>query len=141
MTNLLAPRPAKRHPKNSEALWMLLDKNGEPGWISRRNASARATAEKGGCVYRKYVPFNPDDAAVLRAAEKVAKESINTTYGRYAWNVLVAAVERRQSRLQTHVFVCPECGPGVKADEDHCCATCGADCKVRRQSRLKRGGR
>jgi len=26
-------------------------------------------------------------------------------------------------------FVCPECGPHVPADEDGCCATCGADCK------------
>ena len=24
-------------------------------------------------------------------------------------------------------FVCPDCGPIVKADEDGCCAYCGAD--------------
>lgn len=27
-------------------------------------------------------------------------------------------------------FDCPECGPGVKADEDACCATCGVDCEI-----------
>jgi len=27
-------------------------------------------------------------------------------------------------------FTCPTCGPHVKADEDGCCATCGADCKM-----------
>lgn len=26
-------------------------------------------------------------------------------------------------------FECPECGDGVKADEDGCCAACGADCQ------------
>ncbi len=25
-------------------------------------------------------------------------------------------------------FRCPECGPHVRADEDGCCSTCGADC-------------
>lgn len=29
-----------------------------------------------------------------------------------------------------YVFVCPECGHGVKADEDGCCAYCGRDCIV-----------
>ena len=29
----------------------------------------------------------------------------------------------------TH-FRCPDCGAHVKADEDECCATCGADCEV-----------
>ncbi len=28
------------------------------------------------------------------------------------------------------VFVCPMCGPMVRADQDGCCATCGADSKV-----------
>jgi hypothetical protein len=27
-------------------------------------------------------------------------------------------------------FRCADCGFGVKADEDGCCATCGADCEV-----------
>lgn len=27
-------------------------------------------------------------------------------------------------------FDCPQCGPGVSADEDGCCASCGADCAV-----------
>lgn len=31
---------------------------------------------------------------------------------------------------QTEMFVCPECGPRVKADEDGCCAHCGLDCTV-----------
>lgn len=26
-------------------------------------------------------------------------------------------------------WTCSECGPGVAADEDGCCANCGADCK------------
>jgi len=28
-------------------------------------------------------------------------------------------------------FVCPTCGPGVAADEDGCCVTCGADCEIK----------
>ena len=28
------------------------------------------------------------------------------------------------------VWTCPECGPCVAADEDGCCAMCGADCKA-----------
>lgn len=28
------------------------------------------------------------------------------------------------------MFVCPGCGPRVKADEDGCCAVCGADCAM-----------
>jgi len=31
---------------------------------------------------------------------------------------------------QTEMFVCPECGPRVKADEDGCCTGCGLDCTV-----------
>ena len=27
-------------------------------------------------------------------------------------------------------FICPDCGVGVAADEDGCCANCGADCHV-----------
>ena len=27
-------------------------------------------------------------------------------------------------------YHCPQCGAHVKADEDGCCATCGADCVV-----------
>lgn len=27
-------------------------------------------------------------------------------------------------------FRCPDCGTGVKADEDGCCAHCGADCVI-----------
>ena len=27
-------------------------------------------------------------------------------------------------------FRCPDCGPDVKADEDGCCAACGADCEI-----------
>lgn len=27
-------------------------------------------------------------------------------------------------------FCCPDCGPGVAADEDGCCANCGADCVI-----------
>ena len=27
-------------------------------------------------------------------------------------------------------FVCSECGPKVRADEDGCCATCGRDCAI-----------
>ena len=27
-------------------------------------------------------------------------------------------------------FVCPDCGYGVKADEDGCCVTCGRDCAI-----------
>jgi len=34
-------------------------------------------------------------------------------------------------RVLPECFVCEECGPLVKADEDGCCATCGRDCKVR----------
>lgn len=30
----------------------------------------------------------------------------------------------------TASFVCPTCGPNVKADEDGCCAMCGEDCAV-----------
>lgn len=32
-------------------------------------------------------------------------------------------------------FVCPTCGPRVAADEDGCCATCGADCTVERAAK------
>jgi ribosomal protein L34E len=39
-------------------------------------------------------------------------------------SVPVAPVATRES------FVCPECGPGAKADDEHCCAACGADCAV-----------
>lgn len=28
------------------------------------------------------------------------------------------------------MFVCPECGPRVAADEGGCCSTCGVDCRV-----------
>jgi len=27
-------------------------------------------------------------------------------------------------------FVCPDCGEHTKADEDLCCAHCGADCYI-----------
>lgn len=27
-------------------------------------------------------------------------------------------------------FVCPDCGPHVKADEDWCCTMCGRDCNA-----------
>lgn len=30
----------------------------------------------------------------------------------------------------TGSFACQECGDAVKADEDGCCATCGADCEI-----------
>jgi hypothetical protein len=30
--------------------------------------------------------------------------------------------------MKAEHFRCPECGPHVRADEDGCCATCGADC-------------
>ena len=29
-------------------------------------------------------------------------------------------------------FVCDDCGPFVRADEDGCCAMCGKDAKVRK---------
>jgi len=28
---------------------------------------------------------------------------------------------------------CPDCGPGVAADEDGCCANCGADLEIERR--------
>jgi len=34
-------------------------------------------------------------------------------------------------RVLPECFVCSECGPLVKADEDGCCTTCGRDCEVK----------
>lgn len=27
-------------------------------------------------------------------------------------------------------FICPDCGPLIRADEDGCCSTCGAECSI-----------
>lgn len=42
------------------------------------------------------------------------------------------ARKRKQRTSVLPRFFCTECGPGepVKADEDGCCATCGAECVV-----------
>lgn len=32
--------------------------------------------------------------------------------------------------MKRGMFVCPECGPRVRADEEACCCTCGADCAM-----------
>jgi hypothetical protein len=45
-------------------------------------------------------------------------------------NAWVSEDSRPQAAPLTEWFVCPECGPKVKADEDGCCATCGADCSI-----------
>lgn len=37
-------------------------------------------------------------------------------------------------------FVCTECGVHVKADEDGCCASCGADCKIEACACKRTGG-
>ena len=44
--------------------------------------------------------------------------------------MLVARVASLDAELRRQKFVCPDCGYGVKADEDGCCATCGRDCAV-----------
>jgi hypothetical protein len=36
--------------------------------------------------------------------------------------------------VPTERFVCPDCGYGVQADEDGCCASCGRDCAIVRQT-------
>ena len=41
-----------------------------------------------------------------------------------------AVVWRLGDRSLRDHFICLECGPHVKADEDWCCVTCGADCEV-----------
>lgn len=35
-----------------------------------------------------------------------------------------------QGETKPERFVCPDCGYGVAADEDGCCATCGRDCAI-----------
>lgn len=43
---------------------------------------------------------------------------------------LRSAIERLREEnavLRTGGFICPDCGYGVSADEDGCCASCGAD--------------
>lgn len=43
-------------------------------------------------------------------------------------------VERHRAGLRpkpwAELFCCPDCGKGVAADEDGCCANCGADCVI-----------
>ena len=38
-----------------------------------------------------------------------------------------AAVKSLLIEVLPECFICPACGPFVKADEDGCCAMCGAD--------------
>lgn len=33
-------------------------------------------------------------------------------------------------KMGAEAWHCPECGIGVRADEDGCCAVCGRDCRV-----------
>lgn len=41
----------------------------------------------------------------------------------------IADTVKFKAALEKHEhFVCPECGPHIAADEDGCCALCGADC-------------
>lgn len=40
-----------------------------------------------------------------------------------------ASYPNRQSTLD-ELWQCPDCGVGVAADEDGCCANCGADCEI-----------
>jgi hypothetical protein len=41
-----------------------------------------------------------------------------------------ALIEREGGEVY---WVCPECGPRIAADEDGCCASCGADCTIERE--------
>ena len=49
-------------------------------------------------------------------------------------SVFVAVTEKQAAICRfmgfKEIFVCPECGPLVSADEDGCCATCGAACEI-----------
>lgn len=42
----------------------------------------------------------------------------------------IVDVEALIQEVEPQMFVCPECGPRVMADEDGCCATCGRDCTI-----------
>lgn len=74
------------------------------------------------------------EVRALRAVEKaaeyfVAKVDSGRARSVYSYDKFVAALAGVRA-LEWEHFVCPECGPRVKADEDGCCATCGRDCRV-----------
>ncbi len=43
------------------------------------------------------------------------------------WEVAARALAAQLARAAP--WVCPDCGPHARIDEDGCCATCGADCQ------------
>jgi hypothetical protein len=45
-------------------------------------------------------------------------------------NQVTDGTEGTCAGAQLEHFVCKDCGPHTKADEDGCCAYCGRDCKV-----------
>lgn len=48
---------------------------------------------------------------------------------------------RAELNAWRNCYMCLECGPHVRADEDGCCATCGQDCILVVDGRLARGTR
>jgi hypothetical protein len=68
-----------------------------------------------GLTRAEYALFN-----LLHAVEEIAEHLAKQP----AYRIAVAPDEPQEH------FVCPDCGPHVKVDEDGCCAMCGADCTV-----------
>jgi hypothetical protein len=73
--------------------------------------------------------------SIVKHGEKIGPSVRVTTSGAARGAEGVApAVMRLHAALRgdrsVERFLCPDCGLGVKADEDGCCAMCGRDCAI-----------
>ena len=71
------------------------------------------------------------------AAERMSRSdavgrNICRTCGEYEDDCVCGDAAAKLAKWEAYPqrFICPDCGFGVKADEDGCCATCGRDCAL-----------
>lgn len=85
-----------RATRKVEAWWFLLNKSGEPAWLSRKNSAGRAIVERTGSRYLKLVPYDAKAEAVVRAARKAV-----ASHKRVSWGLReLEALHRAVSRLE-----------------------------------------
>lgn len=108
-----------------------LDNAGRPGF----GEHARAAGERARVAALSSGPAGVSEYELRRAALEAMRLLDNPPGIRHkelaalnvrAWKVLRQAL----SDPAPERFTCPDCGPGVATDEDGCCATCGADCRI-----------